>query len=640
MTAARTRTKARPSPRKESFFPFGELRQGQRELFYAVWDAMDQGKNLIAHAPTGIGKTAAALAPAVHYALDNGKKVFFLTPKQSQHAIAVETLRRMEERSGRRIMVCDIIAKQAMCPRDISELHHLLFHHICALDSASKSCFYLKNKNDEAVDTILDRIHHVDEAKEICYDLRVCPHATLLKAAKSANVIICDYNYFFSDLHERVMEKIGCSLSDTILIVDEGHNLPDRIRAQLSDRLTNNRLKDALSELRRIDAQITLHLKLIMEQLDAMFAKYARELEDDEEETNIKKPELVRMVTRSLKQSVVGKMGYYDFVNKLNAIGTKLTKQEGSESATLRVAEFLDGWMKGGGNCSRILSLKGTPSISFNLLDPAFISTPVFERVHASVVMSGTLYPPTMFRDILGVPEAVCRAFSSPFPKENKKVIVTEGLTTKYTARGVGMYRKIAETIANIANETQENVAVFFPSYSFMMAVREHYSQVFLWKLHLEKQKMSKKEKELLYRELFKDRKRKKHSMLWGVQAGSLSEGIDYEDNILKAVIVVGLPLSPPSLEVNNLVGYYSHKFGKSKGQLYGYIYPALSKVIQAAGRGIRSEKDYGMVVLMDYRFKYHRYRKYFPADLDFVVTADPEKECRAFFERFRAGPA
>ena len=635
MARTTTRTGQGKSPRKESFFPFGELRSGQRELFYEVWDTLEAGKNLVAHAPTGIGKTVAALAPAVHYGLEKNRKVFFLTPKQSQHTIAVETMKLIEERSGRSIKVCDIIAKQAMCPRDIAEYHQLLFHHLCALESASKRCPYLMNKNDEAVDTILDRIHHVDEAKDVCCDSRVCPHATLLKAAKSADVVICDYNYFFSDMQERAMERLGCSLGDIILIVDEGHNLPDRIRAQLSDRLTNNRLKDSLSELRPIDGQLTLHLKLIMEQLDEAFKKYAQEAEEGQDEMNIPKSELVRMVTRSLKQSVVGKMGYYDFVNKLKTIGTKLSKDSGSESATLRVAEFFDGWMKGGTNCSRILSFKGTPQVSFNLLDPSFISTPVFENVHASVVMSGTLYPSEMFKDILGIPRAVCRAYKSPFPKENKKVLVTEGLTSKYTARGEGMYGKIADTISTIANEIFENVAVFFPSYNFMMFVRGHYENHPYWNLYLEKQKMTKKEKRYLYDQLFKNTKAKK-AMLWGVQAGSLSEGIDYEENILKAVIVVGLPLSPPSLEVNNLVGYYSQKFGKTKGQLYGYTYPALSKVIQAAGRGIRSEKDYGMVVLMDYRFKQPRYRKYFPDDFDFVVTSEPERECREFFKKFK----
>ncbi len=626
----------REKPEKEVFFPFKTIRAGQRELFYAVWAVLESGENLVAHAPTGLGKTVAALAPAVHYALENNKKVFFLTPKQSQHKIAVETLKFMEEKTRRRIHVCDVISKQAMCPRDLAQLHHISFHHLCSIASATRSCPYLKGDIDEGVDLLLDRIHHVDEAKEVCWDLHLCPHATLLKAAKKASVVICDYNYFFSELRERILEKIGCSLSDVILIVDEAHNLPDRIRAQLSDRLTTNRLRDAYSEIHPIDIQLALHIKLIQEQMEKLFEDKA--LEDGgkgPEEMNMEKSQLVRMVTRSLKQSIVDPMGFFDFVNKLKNYGTKLAKDQDRETASLHLAEFLEGWMKAGENCSRVLSLKNKAHISFNLLDPAVISTPIFSGVHASVLMSGTLYPPQMFRDILGIPDAVCHIYKSPFPKENKKVIVTQGLTTKYTARSPAMYQRIADTIASIASEIADNLAIFFPSYSFMTTVHDYYEEEgFFWNLYLEKRNMTKREKEMLYNQLF--RKSGKKSMIWGVQAGSLSEGFDYEKNILKAVIVVGLPLSPPSQEVNNLVSYYSRKFGSHKGKLYGYTFPALSKVVQAAGRGIRSEKDYGIVVLMDYRFNQNRYRSNFPEGLDFVVTEDPATVCREFLANFR----
>ncbi|HID72027.1 MAG TPA: hypothetical protein EYP29_04700, partial [Thermoplasmata archaeon] len=399
--------------------------------------------------------------------------------------------------------------------------------------------------------------------------------------------------------------------------------------------LTLNRLKEAILEVKKVDGQIERHLKFIKEGVEKIIKEKEREIKEGKEEFNISKSELVKLVNRSLKQSIVGQMGYFDFVDRLLKIGTQLSEESTGESPVLKLGKFLEGWLKAGESSSRILSLKEPASISFNLLDPAIISTPVFSSVHASVVMSGTLYPPEMFKDILGISEAVCRAYPSPFPKENKKVIVTEGVTSKYKERRREMYQKIAENISNIANEIFENVAVFFPSYSFMMNVYEHYPQSPYWDIYLEKRGMSKKEKELLYKQLFKDIKTKR-CMLWGVQAGSLSEGVDYEKNVLKAVIVVGLPLSPPSLDVKNLVAYYSKKFGKRKGHLYGYIYPALAKVIQSAGRGIRSEKDYGIIVLMDYRFKYPTYRKYFPDDFHIVVTDDPVRECREFFKRFK----
>ncbi|MBU4406136.1 MAG: hypothetical protein KKB24_00955, partial [Candidatus Altiarchaeota archaeon] len=119
--------------------------------------------------------------------------------------------------------------------------------------------------------------------------------------------------------------------------------------------------------------------------------------------------------------------------------------------------------------------------------------------------------------------------------------------------------------------------------------------------------------------------------ILLGVQAGSLSEGVDYANNLLDAVIVVGLPLETPTLEIKSLIEYYDFKF--ERGWDYGYIYPAMNRALQAAGRCIRSETDRGAIVLMDERFKWQNYRKCFPKDFEFVTTEIPTKYLRRFFQ-------
>jgi len=120
---------------------------------------------------------------------------------------------------------------------------------------------------------------------------------------------------------------------------------------------------------------------------------------------------------------------------------------------------------------------------------------------------------------------------------------------------------------------------------------------------------------------------------LLAVQGGSFSEGMDYESNTLKAIIVVGLPLSPPTLEVKTIEGYYAGKYGTEKGRLYGYLYPAITKVLQAAGRGIRSEQDRCIIILMDYRFAQFPYKNCFPSDYDVTFTDRAEEYCRFFFQ-------
>ena len=122
--------------------------------------------------------------------------------------------------------------------------------------------------------------------------------------------------------------------------------------------------------------------------------------------------------------------------------------------------------------------------------------------------------------------------------------------------------------------------------------------------------------------------------LLWGVQGGSMSEGVDYPDNLLESVVVVGVPLAPPSIEVEFLKKYYDKKFGSGKGEDYGYLFPAMNRVAQASGRAIRSETDRAFIVLLDDRFGEGRYRKYLPPDLLPRETNDLRKEAEGFFRR------
>jgi DNA excision repair protein ERCC-2 len=144
-----------------------------------------------------------------------------------------------------------------------------------------------------------------------------------------------------------------------------------------------------------------------------------------------------------------------------------------------------------------------------------------------------------------------------------------------------------------------------------------------------ERQDMKKDDRAQLHNQLMNS---KKGTFLLGVQAGSMSEGVDYANNILSAVVVVGLPLEIPNLETKSLIEYYDFKY--ERGWDYGYIYPAMNRALQAAGRCIRSESDKGAIVLMDERFKWHNYSKCFPSDFEFTVSEIPEKYIKRFFAK------
>ena len=631
-----------------ALFPFPSIRDGQREFMEDVKDAVEGGKILVAHAPTGIGKTVATLVPALQYAVENGKTIFFLTSKRSQHKIAIDTLRLIKDHAKREFTTVDITSKQSMCPRTkpIHREFYFLFNEFCRSEQKNKRCRYFMKQDEEALRRIKSEIMHVEQLCNWCTTRGVCPYKAALEAAGSADVLVCDYNYLFSaDITERVLEKIEKGLEDLIVIVDEAHNLPDRIRSNLSSELRMNTVTGVARDLRRRDREMQGNLM----GLESIFKKLAMGAsKDNKDEIKVDRDFLVDEMAKVLGRGRIEAMSYDDFVNSLRGIaedletsGSRTTddvryKNEMLQRDILSVADFLDGWSTRE-NCVRIFSLtqKDYPRLYFKLLDPSVISEPIFAKAHSTILMSGTLCPTEMYADVLGASparikgkEIVLNEYKSPFPSENRMIVVTKALTTKYTKRGEEMYRQMAVKIGEVAKYVKGGMAVFFPSYALLKSVAAYLPDAVRGRVMVERREMRKEEKNRLYETLRDDT----DGILLAVQGGSFSEGMDYESNTLKAIIVVGLPLSPPTLEVKMIEGYYVRKYGAETGRNYGYLYPAITKVLQAAGRGIRSEQDRCIIVLMDYRFAQYPYKKCLPSDFNETYTSRSEEYCKTFF--------
>jgi len=640
--------------RSSSFFPFPSVREGQREFMADVKHAVEAGGILVAHAPTGIGKTVAALVPALQYAIENEKTVFFLTSKRSQHKIAIDTLRLIKERNGLDITAVDITSKQSMCPRAVSIYREFysLFNEFCRNEQRNKRCWYYMNHDADALARIRSEIMHVEELCEWCKTRQVCPYKAALEVGKSADVIVCDYNHLFSrDIASKMLEKIEKNLDELIVIVDEAHNLPDRIRNNLSSELRLKTISETARGIRNIDRELynnLLQMEMILKKLVTNAAKAKRA------EITVDRDFLIGELEKMLRRRIEV-LSYKEFINAIRSraeaihastsrsMPMSMSMSTGGESETRKerdilqsnlasISDFLDAWTTEE-KCLRILSINDNPTLSLKLLDPSVLSEPVFRRAHASIMMSGTLYPVEMYADVLGATrvngrEIILREYKSPFPRENRLIAVTRGLTTKYTKRGEAMYRRIGEKIEAIAENVRGGMAVFFPSYALLKAILAYLSPQIRRRVMVERREMGKMERNRLYEQL----RDEESGILFAVQGGSFSEGMDYESNTLKAIIVVGLPLSPPTLEVKATQGYYTGKYGADKGRLYGYLYPAITKVLQAAGRGIRSEHDRCIIVLMDYRFAQFPYKRCLPPDFDMIFTDRVEDLCRSFF--------
>ncbi len=297
---------------------------------------------------------------------------------------------------------------------------------------------------------------------------------------------------------------------------------------------------------------------------------------------------------------------------------------------------LLKNWGKSG--YLRLLSSRSGGSLSLLALDPRPATQDVFESVHACLLMSGTLHPGEMYVDILGIPgeRSIVREYVPNFPPENRLLLASRELSSSYRLRPES-YRAYAREIHAICRSIPGNVAVFFPSYDMARQVGEFLRRFgpnkrFLW----ERRGQSKAEKEGMLREL-ETARQDGGRLLMAVQGGSLSEGIDYPGNLLRGVVVAGLSLSPPHLEVEALRSFYSERFGRRKGYEYAYLNPALNRLVQCAGRCIRSAEDVAAVVILDGRILRPFILERLPSTFRPAVPRNIPGRVRRFFLRTRS---
>ena len=614
-------------------FPYPEIRGGQREFMADIKTAAQDGKVLIAQAPTGIGKTAATLSTLLEVALATDKIIFFLTSKHSQHTIVVDTLKKIATMSKKHLKVQDIIAKQSMCPDAPPGMPGYAFLEFCKMRNKSRTCPHNENPVEGAGSWMFSRIMHVHEMQRACMNAQVCPHKAAQEVIASANIVVCDYNYIFDNIAGPLLERKGKTLKDVILVVDEAHNLPDRIRANMSMELTAYDMAGALTETTGKGIRGHGYTRALGKALNGWVEK----LQDNKEEYFDKKT-LENELEKAFSETLGEKDTFAAYIKWLRELGESALKGGAERSYALELGDFLDKWVSLEKGVARILSrgLAGSWALRIAFLEVETAAGPILSEVGAAVMMSGTLCPPGMYADLLGVPKEkrMERIYESPFPKENRKVLGLGGITTQFTKRDDAMYDNYATTLAAIAGAVDGNVAAFFPSYKFLNDVGSKISDKLTGtELIIEAKSMTKRDRENVVERL---RNGSRSCLMLAVQGGGLSEGIDYDGNILSAIAVVGLPLAPPNLEVNALIKHFKSEFGEENGYFYGYLAPAINKVVQSAGRLIRSEKDRGVVILMDERFSQARYTTVLPPEMQPKLFGSPEEliaEVKMFFE-------
>ena len=619
-------------------FPFEEIRDVQLNMIEDISEAAKNKNNIIAHAPTGVGKTAATISAALTYAINNDKNVFFLTSRHTQHHIVIETLKKINEKLEVNVISTDFIGKKWMCSvpesqlmpsRDFSE-----YCHNMKKDGRCKFYEKIRKKGkltEEAKELIQDLKEdspmHVEEVIKKTQNEKFCPYYISAELSKNSKVIIADYYHLFHpSVRDAFLLRTGKEIGDSIIIIDEAQNLPDRIRKVLSSKISTFSLKSAVREAENFDyPEIADEIETILE----LLKEFGNDMLNNKNESYFEKEDFIKSVEEKIRRD------YEDIAGDFILIGEKI-REENKRSFVGSVGHFMDEWIDAEEGYVRIFKKgwwKGNEQIELNLscLDPGVSSKEIFDSCHSAILMSGTLTPTRMYRDILGMnkKETLCKEYPNPFLKSNKLSLIIPDTTTKYTRRGDKEFKRMGEWCYSISNSIPGNVAIFFPSYDLRDKVLTYFERNNNKTIFVEKRGMDKKEKANLLREF------KGHSdrgaVFAGVISGNFSEGVDLPGKFLNGAIVVGIPLEKPNLETKALIDYYDQLFGT--GWNYGYVYPAMNRVIQACGRVIRSETDRGVVVLLDERFTWKNYFKCLPGDWGMIVTKEPIRRIRDFFK-------
>ena len=577
-------------------FPFPSKRRYQQEMMDEVEAALLRGGDIMISAPTGVGKTIAALLPALRFTLHHGMRLFFITSKTTQQRIIVENIELLNRGQGS-LTGIHIRAKEKMCSNDI---------YFCHPDFCQFARnYYGRLISSGAVEMLLERrTIRPEDVYQVGVARRLCPFELSLDVSLRCDVIVCDYNYVFDPsvyFRRYFLDKYD----DSILIIDEAHNLYQRGMAYYSPSLDRGFINELQRSCSGSSVKVLEELAEALESLDGYFntldqfgteqhgkaGKYLVNLDRDyfdelkqamdemAEKYYIYKQQSSVPVPEDPVQQFFRNFSHFHFVLSL----------EGDEFAHIYDREKF----------SHVLQIL--------CCDPSTQLRKRIDGFYSTIAMSATLEPQQFYRDVLGFDRdaTTLRRFPSPFPTENSRIIVIPRISTRYSVRHK-FFEKTAQIISDIVAIRRGNYMVFFPSFQFLEHVLA-YMPARRYEIICQQRAMSENERSIVIDRLATE----KGLVVFAVQSGIFAEGVDYPGEMVIGAIIVGPGLPLFCFEQELMKYHYDDR--SAMGFEYAYLYPGMNRVIQSAGRVIRSEEDKGIIVLLGQRFSTKYYSALFP---------------------------
>jgi len=581
-------------------FPHPHRRPGQARLEAAVETALARGEQLLLEAPTGTGKTAAVLTPALRHALAEGRHLFVLTASTLQQHLMMKTLRALAP-PGLAATAVRLRARAGMCPPG-----HLRCHVSCCERLAAHGARSAR----AGLPAATFRAGPVLEPEALWRSAEaagICPFEASLEAACFASVTVGDYNYAFDPGVTLTELRDPAALREAILVIDEVHNLPERARQALSVHLDARSLREAIEAAALGSTPIHRAQREALEAVDAFLVEIAREAGLDARREGLVEhvPDFARV--EALGDALDGVVG-----DTLRWLGDT----PGSE-AQERFLAVAFAWRRlrhslalaDPGFVSLIEMQAGVPRLELFCRDPSRSLRRTLGRCHAFVGLSATLPPPAYLAEVLGL-DAVRLAHErvpSPFGAHQRRLVIDPSVDTRLGCREREAPR-IAARLASLAEAVPGNTLALLPSHAFLECIRQALPPLRRYVM-AQSRDMPEAERAHIVEELGSHRDR----LVLAIAGGALAEGVDYADGRLAAVALVGPCLPAPEPRRRLVEEWLEERCGA--GFHYAYAVPGMTRVVQSAGRLIRSGEDRGVVALLGRRFLREPYRSLIPDD-------------------------
>ena len=575
-------------------FPFTQPRPQQDQLMQYLDEHLPNAKRLLLQAPTGLGKTAGVLFPSMRFAFKKGAPLIYTAPKNSQFKLALDFFSLLGE-SVREIRILVLTSRQKACLQD-------------AVDCRAEVCPYADGfydrlnllESSELTGQFWDRSYFQSLGKE----KELCPYELSQETLLDADIIICDYNYLFS-LRGQLMAKFKESLvalPKPLLVIDECHNLYQRVMDNLSPEMNLSSMASEIEVSQENEVLNKAESKLMRQCLAWLQKQYdARSASGEVQLEEAGFHALSERFAALLLERLQGGE-HLDLEHPL--VRTYLIWVEFAEMILLQEGrrELV---------CLAKTASEGS-SLKFLCLDPSFYLKDLWSDFLRVVGFSATLKPFAFYQKLSGLSDSqtVTAEFASPFPSTNRKIIAIPQIETNFRRRELH-FQRIADVIRRVMPLAPGHYLAFFPSYRFAQAIQNELEQDALdWQIVAQKSEMRAQDVDQLLATM---KTIDQPKLVLAVQGGLLAEGVDYKGCHVKGVFIIGPAVPSFTEERRFMERYYQQEYGD--GRNFAYVYPAMSRSIQAAGRAVRDQSERAVILLMDPRFLHKNHLDTLPKD-------------------------